>query len=267
MPTPMEEYLFDLHGYTVIKGALDLDHLRAMNDFLDALPSLQIDQWYGNIDVHTYSGIDGMNLQNIIEGGEFFERLIDYPAWIDLVRHYIGSHDRPFINEGFINIRGPGGYIGVHSGGHMPDSRNRTGRSQGEWCCCLLTLMVPLTDVGLGDGPTVIVPGSHKSDFPHPMQKASAGITHSPGETIEGTMEVYLKAGDALLFKRLFVPRFRGAKESRRAAHDYLSLSALNVCTPLCLCPFRGIAVATYTGAASNCPTDHTSQTTHKMNR
>ena len=28
MPTPMEEYLFDLHGYTVIKGALDPDHLR-----------------------------------------------------------------------------------------------------------------------------------------------------------------------------------------------------------------------------------------------
>ena len=68
MPTPMEEYLFDLHGYTVIKGALDPDHLRATNDFLDALPPLQIDQWYGNIDVHTYSGIDGVNLQNIIEG-------------------------------------------------------------------------------------------------------------------------------------------------------------------------------------------------------
>ena len=31
-----------------------------------------------------------MNLQNIIEGGEIFERLIDHPAWIDLVRHYIG---------------------------------------------------------------------------------------------------------------------------------------------------------------------------------
>ena len=200
MPTPMEEYLFDLHGYTIIKGAIDPDHLRAMNDFLDALPPLQIDQWYGNIDVHTYSGIDGMNLQNIIEGGEIFERLIDHPAWIDLVRHYIGPHDRPFINEGFINIRKQGGYIGVHSGGHMPDSRNRTGRSQGEWCCCLLTLMVPLTNVGVGDGPTVIIPGSHKSDFPHPMQKASAGITHSPGEMIEGTMEVYLKAGDALLF-------------------------------------------------------------------
>ena len=136
MPTPMEEYLFDLHGYTVIMGALDPDHLRAMNDFLDALPPLQIDQWYGNIDVHSYKGIDGTNLQNIIEGGAIFERLIDHPAWIDLVRHYIGPHDRPFINEGFINIREQGGYIGVHSGGHMPDSRNRTGRSQGEWCCC-----------------------------------------------------------------------------------------------------------------------------------
>ena len=127
MPTPMEEYLFDLHGYTIIKGATDPDHLRAMNDFLDALPPLEIDQWYGNIDVHTYKGIDGMNLQNIIEGGKTFERLIDHPAWINLVRHYIGPHDRPFINDGFINIRGQGGYIGVHSGGHMPDSRNRTG--------------------------------------------------------------------------------------------------------------------------------------------
>ncbi len=68
MPTPMEEYLFDLHGYTVIKEVIDPDHLRAMNDFLDALPPLQIDQWYGNIDVHSYKGIDGRNLQNIIEG-------------------------------------------------------------------------------------------------------------------------------------------------------------------------------------------------------
>ena len=82
----------------------------------------------------------------------------------------------------------------------MPDSRNRTGRSKGEWCCCLLTLMVPLTDVSVGDGPTVIIPGSHKSDFPHPMQKETAGISSSPGETVEGAMEVYLKAGDALLF-------------------------------------------------------------------
>lgn len=72
----MEEYLFDLHGYTVIKEAIDSDHLRAMNDFLDALPPLQINQWLGNIDGHTYKGIDGMNLQNIIAGGESFERLI-----------------------------------------------------------------------------------------------------------------------------------------------------------------------------------------------
>lgn len=200
MPTPMEEYLFDLLGYTPIKQAVDPDHVRTMNDFLDALPPLEINQWYGNIDVHTYGGIDGMNLQNIIEGGEIFERLIDHPAWIDLVRHYIGPRSSPFINEGFINIRGPGGYIGVHSGGHVPDSRNRTGRDKGEWCCCLLTLMVPLTDVSSGDGPTVIIPGSHKSDLPHPMQKKNAGISGGPGQAVEGALEVYLKAGDTLLF-------------------------------------------------------------------
>jgi ectoine hydroxylase-related dioxygenase (phytanoyl-CoA dioxygenase family) len=27
---------------------------------------------------------------------------------------------------------------------------------------------VALTDIGEGDGPTMVVPGSHKSNFPHP---------------------------------------------------------------------------------------------------
>src|SRR4051794_23884563 len=69
MITPMEEYQFDLHGYSIMRGALDLDHIRAMNDWIDALPPLAMSQWHDNVYVHTYGGIDGMNLQDIIEGG------------------------------------------------------------------------------------------------------------------------------------------------------------------------------------------------------
>ena len=199
MPTQMDEYQFDLYGYTIVKEALDPNHVRAINDWINDLPPLEPGQWYGNIDVHTYGAIDGTNLQNIIEAGEIFERLIDHPSWIGLVRHYLGPRHRPFINEAFLNLRGAGGYIGVHSGGHIRDSRNRSGRNGGKWCCSYLTLMVALTDVGPGDGPTVLVPSSHKSDFPHPMQHEDAGISKGPGEKIEGAVEIYVKAGDALL--------------------------------------------------------------------
>lgn len=212
-PDLMEEYLFDLRGYTMIEQAIDGDHLRAINAWLDALPPLELNQWYGNIDVHTYGAVDGINLQNIIEGGEIFEQLIDHPSWIERVRHYIGKTYRPFINESFINLRGPGGYIGVHSGGDSSFIFSGSGRMRGEWCCGYLTLMVALNAVGEGDGATILVPGSHKSDIQHPSQaehgtrwlkdavpmKVDEG-TQAKGHAVEGGIKIYLKAGDAIFF-------------------------------------------------------------------
>ena len=199
-PTALEEYFFDLLGYTLIEQALEPDHVEAINDWIDALPALEMDQWHGHIDVHTYSGVDGMNLQNIIEGGEIFERMIDHPAWIDQVRHYIGKAHGPYINESFINIRGRGGFIGVHSGGHVVDSCKPGGRDRGEWCCSELSLLVALTDVGPGDGPTVLIPSSHKSDMRHPHDKGGFSDA-GPATRLEGAVEVHMKTGDALLFQ------------------------------------------------------------------
>jgi hypothetical protein len=198
--SPLEEYLFDLRGYTVLEQALDPDHVRTMNAWIDALPRLELRGWYGPMEVHTYGGTDGLNLQNIIEAGELFERLIDHPAWIERVRRYIGPGSRPFIYEVFLNLRGPGGYIGLHSGGHNVDHHQRTGRSRGQWVCTMLTLIMALTDVGPGDGATMLIPGSHKSDFPHPQQDPRGGLSPGPGDNLEGAIEVYLRAGDVLLF-------------------------------------------------------------------
>jgi len=199
MLSQMEEYKFDLYGYMIIRDALSADYLQAANRWIDDLPPLEPGQLFGNIVVHSYGGIDGTNLQDIIEGGELFEQLIDHPAWIEQVRHFIGTRHRPYVHEAFLNIREAGGYIGVHSGGHVTDSRKRKGRDRGHWCCSYLSLLVALTDVGPGDGGTVVVPGSHNSDFPHPQQDSRAGISEGPGESLEGAVEVYLNAGDALL--------------------------------------------------------------------
>lgn len=197
--SPTAEYFFDLHGYTVLHNALGEDHVEALNRWVNDLPPLNAGQWLGRINVHAYGDIDGVNLQNILEGGELFERLIDHPSWIDLVCYLTGDRHHPFIHEAFLNIRGPAGYIGVHSGGHIVDSRKRGGRDRGQWCCSYLSILIALTDVGPGDGATVVVPGSHKSDFPNPMQNIDAGISVGPGEEVLGAEEVHVKAGDALL--------------------------------------------------------------------
>lgn len=197
---PLEEYLFDLRGYTLLHQAVDPGHLQAMNDWIDALPPIEPGQWYGNMVGHNYGGVDGFNLQNITEGGELFEPLLDHPAWIGRVRRYIGPGDRPFVYEVFLNMRGPGGFIGIHSGGHNIDMHQRTGRSRGQWVCTMLSLILALTDVGPGDGATTLIPGSHKSDFSHPQQKPNGGLSLEAGDAFEGATPLYLRAGDALLF-------------------------------------------------------------------
>ena len=64
------------------------------------------------------------------------EALIDHPAWFGRVEHYLGAFT-PFVHEMFVNLRGPGGYIGCHSGGPRFDDGGRI-----PW---LLTQGVPRT--------------------------------------------------------------------------------------------------------------------------
>jgi hypothetical protein len=229
MIDPMEEFFFDLHGYTILRAALDSAHMAAINDWVDALPPLKQDDWLGPMEVQSYGGIDGINLQNIVEGGEIFERLIDHPSWIGRVCHYLGTYHNPYINEVFLNLRGQGGYIGVHSGGWKTDGRVRSGVHGGQWNMQYVSVIVALDDIGPGDGATVLIPGSHKAAFRHPQQEAGVGITDRPGQEIAGIEEVYLQAGDAVLFNDMVIhgsagrtnPGFRRTLIFRYLPHLY----------------------------------------------
>eukprot|EP01052_Picozoa_sp_SAG31_P006838 SAG31_NODE_319_length_17776_cov_4.703570_10_plen_171_part_00 len=52
-----------------------------------------------------------------------------------------------------------------------------------------------LTDIGAGDGATVIVPASHKSMVGHPFQEQMV----TAGDDVEGAEEMHLDAGSALV--------------------------------------------------------------------
>ncbi len=70
--------------------------------------------------------------------------------------------------------------------------------ANGAFRCGQCNILLALTDIGPGDGATMVIPGSHKSNFPHP----SAG-DYARGDRmdhLEGAVEVHLNKGDALLF-------------------------------------------------------------------
>lgn len=207
--TPLEEYLFDLRGYLVLKGALASEELIALNAKLDAFSTREIGQWHGWVHTHSFAGKDGTNFQQIYEAGPAFEALIDHPAWIEKVKTFVGgegsfdwTHGSVFIDENFANLRGPGEAIGMHSGGHTGVKRTQYRFHNGTFQCGQINLLMALNDIGPGDGATMVIPGSHKANFEHPdFEKHRM----KPGETtslngVEGAVEVHLKAGDALLF-------------------------------------------------------------------
>ncbi len=217
------DYLFDLQGYLVLKGAISKDDLAEMNGWVDdhweivenppLLGNAQLgvnpgeEYWIGNVEVHSYGPDDGVNFQNIVEGGAVFERLIDHPAWHPLAERYVNPVNGLSIHENLLNVRGPGGFLYIHCGGHTPlFYLTFRQHNTGEWMVGQINVLMALEDIGPGDGPTVLVPGSHKATEIHPrLELDGKGIVAAHHEreaagTALAMKEIYLEAGDVVFF-------------------------------------------------------------------
>ena len=156
---------------------------------------------------HSYGESAGLNLQQIYEAGEPFEKLIDHPSWIDKMKHFVGGegtfdyhHGPLFIDENLANFRDPGQAIGLHSGGNCGIKRNQFQYLSGRFMCGQINILLALTDIGPGDGGTMLIPGSHKSNFEHPDLSSHRMAKNASGDGMEGAVEVEMRAGDAILF-------------------------------------------------------------------
>lgn len=208
-PHAMETFLFDLNGFIIIRGAIAPGHVAACNASLDHLQHLGKGAWSGHVHGHDYGGREGLNLQQIYEGGACWEQLIDHPSYIERVRTFVGGEDTfdylhgpLFIDECFANIRTEGEAIGIHSGGQEGCSRTRFMVHNQRFHCNQVNVLIAWRDIGPGDGATMVVPASHKANFAHPdhdrcrMRDGEA----ASAEGVRGAIEVHLQAGDALLF-------------------------------------------------------------------
>lgn len=208
MVTDRDKYFFDLQGFLIRRGALTPAEVRELNATLDAIPKIQPGEWYGGLHGHTYGTKDGVNYQQVYEAGEPFERLIDHPAWIDHIKCFVGGQDTfdskhgpLFIDENMVNFREAGEAIGMHSGGNTWTKRNQYRFLNGQFMCCQVNALIALTDIGPGDGATMLIPGSHKQNFPHPdIVKHQMKPGGASGDECEGAIEARMKAGDVLIF-------------------------------------------------------------------
>jgi hypothetical protein len=208
-PTELERYLFDLNGYIVVKKALKKFEVNACNKIIDKLKNLKNGEWQGYIHGHNYGGKEGLNLQQIYEAGKPFEKLIDHPSWIHHMLEFVGgkgtfdhNHGPLFIDENFANVRGPGEAIGIHSGNPEGIQRNHYRYQDGKFHCSQVNILLALTDIGEGDGGTVVIPSSHKSNIQHPEYKTNVmkNKKMTSAETMTASKEIYLKSGDGLIF-------------------------------------------------------------------
>src|ERR1051325_9525648 len=201
-PPALDDFLFDLRGYLVLKNVVEPELLNALNTAIDVLPPLEVGQWLGNAQRRDYTKDPGLEIHNCVELGGPFLDLIDHPSWINHVRHYCGEEKSYvqglFIDECVLSVRRGGGHHPVHSGGFQGASRGSFRYAHGVFRCGQCNILMALTDVGPGDGATMVIPGSHKSNFLHPKQG-----NYGRGDrmdTLEGAIEVHMNKGDALLF-------------------------------------------------------------------
>ena len=203
VPTALDDYEFDLRGFVVIRGALSPQQVAELNGAYDRFPDLENGQWYGNAQRRDYTRDTGFELHNVLDCGDpVFDDLIDHPSWIHHVRHWAGEEGTYVqgvtIDEHVATSRSAGGHHPVHSGGHNASTRAQYQYRNGAFRCGQVNVLVTLRDIGPGDGPTMIVPGSHKSNFVHPL----AG-DYSRGDRMDSlpfAEEMYAQAGDALVF-------------------------------------------------------------------
>jgi hypothetical protein len=212
IPTDVEEYLFDLHGFVLLRGALSPAEVAACNTAVDTIPrSVPRNGWHGYIHRENHPEHRGISYQQIYEAGDAFERLIDHPSYINYVLRFVGGQDTfdyhhgpLFIDENFFNLRGPGESIPLHGGGHDRCKRTQYRYHNGRFMCGQVNVLIAHTDIGPGDGGTMVIPGSHKANIKHPAFLRKADVWGEQGggsvDDVEGAMEVYMQAGDALLF-------------------------------------------------------------------
>ncbi len=208
-PSAWDDYRFDLDGFLVLKCAASAAQVAAANAEISRWRASDA-EWIGNIHalpptgaLAEYRSSPGnrqvQTYHNVVEAGGAFEEFIDQPAWLGHVRRYTDD-DGLHLWMNFVTATTAGGGTSLHSGGHRRHFRSSFHYHDGKFHCGNVVVILALSDIGPGDGPTVVIPGSHKSNLANPVVDSEHDLEACLAR-LDGTVhDVHLTAGDALVF-------------------------------------------------------------------
>ncbi len=201
--TDAEKYLFDLNGYVVIEGLLSPDEVAAANAVIDA----RADTIRVRTRDETLSGgssaLEGTHgrgeLGGLPAGPEPdclpFRRALAHPRLALYLNEILGKGFRVDHHMTLISMeKGAEGHTFHGSSGPGFDPNQYYIFKNGRFHNGLTVVGVQLTDVNPGDGGLIVIPGSHKSNFPCP-QDIRLYLAHQ-----ENVRQIVCKAGDAVIF-------------------------------------------------------------------
>ena len=116
------------------------------------------------------------------------------PRVLEYVRELIwGQQHRLIRSRGLIRERSSCSTL--NQGGKADPRRYTRYRCawEGQFRCLLVTCLMALSESGPGKGPFCLIPGSHKSNLPHPYERMDV-------EQIKALREISLQPGSGILF-------------------------------------------------------------------
>ena len=209
MLTEAQRFLFDLQGFLVLPDALSPDEVKTYRDAIYDLArprGLAADQWDTDRDEPT----QGFRVPRPIERDPRFLDFVDHPVTMPLVRELVGHELILIDNE-----------VELSPGSNSPAAWHRGAPPAGYYFdgarfhCTMVKCIWYLTDVGPGDAPTRIVPGSHKSRNDPPGMDAP--------EDLPGAIELHVTAGSVLIFSEACLHAGTANTTGRTRANMYFN--------------------------------------------
>ena len=227
--TPEEKYLFDLHGYILVRNAIPAALVARMNTAIDELEKLSDDEVtamgasrnYAREDMYAKvgeveSGILRDYGMNVLACGGAFEELIDLPTTLPYIETLVGDDCR--LDAVSFLSRNSAGAFRFHHGYAELLPYSEYAYESGEFKCVSVKISYALSDVGVEDGCFTVIPGSHKSNFTNPLVGAIPDPNHPLVEPLPA------RAGDAILFSEDLshgAVENRGSKTRRTLFYSY----------------------------------------------
>lgn len=155
-----QKFLFDLKGYIVIPNVLSPEQIEAIRE--QVLGDMERKE--NRTAVEQKAGI----VQGSSVPGGAAEAILKSPVVKGTLKELIGSDFR--LDHVFTVKRekGQGDHLGPHQGGPMRSPHFHYHYTEGQAFAGLTRMVVELNDVGLNDGGTMFLSGSHKSNMKVP---------------------------------------------------------------------------------------------------